>query len=818
LIKKKRGNEMEFQLNQYGYITNYLVSGKKETDFFSDVVGKDQLACEKMMRKQVVDHNEKMPEGEIRAGELSSIGLPWEYDYNFGSWFVDRSAFYPLLKKIELHAASVLIAPEDMETEVWLWSYAAVDLWVNGAYAGGIKTPVYKPVNRQVLRLKLKKGENPIFVRLQNLGVRDTRTLFGIQIPGEEKAVLKVSLPDWGGIKKQAAAGEWLSSIIMREGKLFFRSAAEEGAVLIYDSRSVDFLHQSSRYTRHDISGLKEVTLQSGCPYFKVEISTGNQKLMRSFERQEILGPVWSGVTDQEENTKRIYERIASVGQIPRGEKESFSMYPILARCYANSMTDEDKKEIFKSLDQIESRRDCSDFLTCAMVRFIKLYPMDEELAVRCKEVMLNYRYWMDENGNDGMCFWSENHSLMFFVSAYLAGSFYPEDLFIRSGKTGKEMEKAARIRILDWMEETLREGFDEFHSGGYTPITFAAILNVVDFADEELSGLAVKVADRLLYDLSLQTFNGVCIAPMGRVYREVLYPYNQDIQCLINLLDPSAPDKFSEWIIFLATSKYKLPSRLKKIMKQQVSMVYGESNAKIRIEKNPDYMLTSVQSPRDGAPREWENIYGKEDACKGSFAYVKSLNECFHGTTQFEPGVFGYQQHLWYAALDPAAVIFVNHPGGSCETSSTRPGYWFGNGIMPALKQEKNMLLGIYQIPESHPIPFTHVYWPQSRFQEQIMEDGWIAGKAGSGYVALWCSESLKAYEDQFFDCEYRAESRNTAYVCICGSQKEFVSLGEFLSDCKQRKPVYDKERGKLLVGDNAVTYKRHENLTQYV
>lgn len=86
--------------------------------------------------------------------------------------------------------------------------------------------------------------------------------------------------------------------------------------------------------------------------------------------------------------------------------------------------------------------------------------------------------------------------------------------------------------------------------------------------------------------------------------------------------------------------------------------MMYGESNAQICIEKNEDYMLTSVQSPRNGEPRVWENIYGREDALKGCFSYVKSLNECFHGTTQFQPGVFGYQQHMWYATIDPAAVI----------------------------------------------------------------------------------------------------------------------------------------------------------------
>lgn len=809
---------MTFDLNQYGFITNYLVSGKKETLYSSQVTGKDQLACEKAMRLEAVDHNPVMPQGAICAGTVSSLGLPWEYYYNYGSWFVDQSAFYPLLKKIELHGATVLNAPKDMEAEAWLWSYGAVDVWVNGTYCGGIEKPVYKPISRGILRLNLNQGDNLIFIRLQNLGVRDTRTLFGIQIPGEERHLLKVTLPEADAVRECVQAGEWLSNIRLTGEKLIFSAEAPKGSLLIYDSRPVDFMEYKDRYTYQETEGEANVLLNPRFPWFKVAVTVNNQRLTRSFERQELLSPVWSQTTDERDNEKRIYNRIASVLQIPRGDTESFSLYPVLARRYLRAIHQDDEKEIYKSLDQIESRRDCSDFLTCALVRFISLYPMDEAMAKRCKEVMLNYRYWMDEEGNDGMCFWSENHSLMFFVSAYIAGDFYPDEVFVRSKKTGRELKEAARVRIHDWLEETIKEGFDEFHSGGYTPITFAAILNVVDFAEEELSSLAVQAADRLLYDLSLQTFRGVSIAPMGRVYREVLYPYAQDIQCLVNLIDPEAPDRFSEWIIFLATSKYKIPEGLKEVMKKPVSTVYGESNARICVEKTTDYMLTSVQSKREGEPRSWENLYGNELADKGSFAYVKSLNECFHGTTQFEPGVYGYQQHMWYAALDPAAVVFVNHPGGSCETCSTRPGYWFGNGVMPALKQVKNILYGIYRIPENHPIPFTHLYWPESRFEEQAFTGNWIFGKASKGYIAVWCSEELKPYEDQLSGCEYRADSRDCAYLCICASQSDYISLSVFMESCKCMVPVYEKETGTLISGQESLKYEKHENLTQYI
>ena len=95
-------------------------------------------------------------------------------------------------------------------------------------------------------------------------------------------------------------------------------------------------------------------------------------------------------------------------------------------------------------------------------------------------------------------------------------------------------------------MRET---GFDEFNSGTYGAITFAALLNLVDFAEEELASQAAEVCDMLL----------------------------------------------------------RMTAR-----------------------------------------------------------------HCFHGTTQFEPGVYGYQQNLWYAALAQDLAVFSNHPGQSCEAKTS--------------------------------------------------------------------------------------------------------------------------------------------------
>lgn len=77
---------------------------------------------------------------------------------------------------------------------------------------------------------------------------------------------------------------------------------------------------------------------------------------------------------------------------------------------------------------------------------------------------------------------------------------------------------------------------------------------------------------------------------------------------------------------------------------------------------------------------------------------------------------------------------------------------------------------------------------------------------------MALWCSDPFTAYDDLMFHCEYRVKSRDTAYVCICGSRKDYGSLEEFLLACKERKPAYDREKGRLRAGNEEITYRKYD------
>ncbi|MBR4332137.1 MAG: hypothetical protein IKP72_05635, partial [Clostridia bacterium] len=264
------------------------------------------------------------------------------------------------------------------------------------------------------------------------------------------------------------------------------------------------------------------------------------------------------------------------------------------------------------------------------------------------------------------------------------------------------------------------------------------------DYVEEAISVRAAKITDQLLEMLAMHTFKGGIIAPQGRVYRGVLYPFSAGAMALMNLADPGQPFDFGEsWLGFYATSKYQFPKNLKKLMESEASTNYVTGNARIVLEKHQDWCLTSVQSPREPFTR-WENGVRKPDTDPSSHAFVKSYNECFHGTTHFQPGVYGYQQHLWYAALDGEAAVFINHPGSTSESGDMRPGYWHGNGVFPALRQESPLLGMIYRIPENYPLHYIHLYCPECRFDEVEKAGDWLLLRRGNGYIGVHFSGML--------------------------------------------------------------------------
>lgn len=807
-----------WRLSRDGFIRNYMIAGPGITDYQTDTRDSNQLALEAKLRREIV--TPKAPEREVRVkmGQEAENGCVWKYYYSYGNDFIDVSDFYSTLKRISLEAAAVLVSESEQRVRIALWTYMAAGVYLNGRLAGEQKEPGYKPIRKKELVLSLKRGRNLLVLQCENLGVRDSRNLLGVQLL-EHTETVTVALPDEDYQQEIAQAADFLDRMSLEDGRVCFHKAAPQGAQICYPSESPDYEVASRPAVWLPLAGRQEITVPQGQIPVRVRLSAGGCILSRTLELAERRKPVFSpeGIS-KEENFRAILERIAAVDSENRGPF-GFGMANVLARKYLGREKTTDRKLLFDTLDLIEKRVDCSDFILCGLLRYIHEYGMDTELERRTLEVLKGYRYWMTMEGADAMCFWSENHALMFYAAAMDVGGLYPTEYFTRAGMTGEELHAYGKAKLEQWLTDVEEYGFEEFLSTVYMCVTFAGILHVVDYG-EELSERAAAVTDLLLTQLCRQSYRGCVIAPMGRVYRDVLFPFAQGAQALMNLINPAVPYSYGEgWLGYFASSRYRLPEGLEESMRQPAQISYESGNARIVLEKGESYCLTSVCSPREDAYVRWENILEKPGVDMDTHEYNKSLNECFHGTTFFAPGIYGYQQHMWYAALDEEAAVFVNHPGASSEESGMRPGYWNGNGIMPALRQEKKVLGAVYRIPDSYPIRFTHLYCPEGRFTEVKKEGNWIFLQKSQGYLGIWCSEKLTAHDDRMFGCELRAYGDRMAYLCVCGEQKEYGSFAAFIEEAKAKNPVFNRDKLMLDTADGyALFYKEYKDVTQVI
>ncbi len=779
-----------------------MVSGLKSETYHSIQNEKNQIENEQAMREQAIQEIETRPKCEIKLGEIGIEGHKWRYHCLGGHSMVDLSETAQIPIKYDGYAATTIISECAQKIKIAIWNYMAITLFVNEKKVCKTQA-VYKPMRRTTCTIDLQEGKNELFVVMQNVGIRDTRNIFGIEVL-ESEDEFKEQYCDYHNVKSLLEAERWLQQVKVKGCTLMIPK--HEFAVYVKSEMGNEVLQADTW------------NIPEGLALFELQVTLREGIVSRSFEIYHHHTANYSNSASTEEKQEQLMKALASEPYQAREGGARFSVYHVLARYAVNQVTENDEKLLLDDLSWIEKCVDCSDFLMAGFIRLLKKYQVSRKLEERIKEVFLTYRYWMDESGNDGMCFWSENHALMFFSAQLFAGERYPDEYFTRSGRSGREQYKLGYLRCEDWLTSIERNGLDEFCSATYTGVTVAALLNVVDFAPQCLSERAKKILDDIFLNMSEHVFDGVIIAPQGRVYRSVITPFQQSAQELVHYIDSGAPTvryyKGAEtmWLSFLATSQYEFKAYLSEVIKRESSKIYVSGNARICLHKTGEYIMTSVESPRQ------DNYRGERVEYEPfSMEWVRKINEAYHGRTLFEPGVFGYQQHLWYASLAHNCCVFTNHPGVSADRSQMRPGYWHGNGIIPAIKQHKNILACIYHIPkDKHPIKFTHLFWPKNCFEETVQIGNWLFGRVNERYIAIWCNVKLEEYDDVLSECELRANSRDSAYVCICGNG---IGFERFREQCTNKRVYYALDEKKLYIDDKIyLSYQIYEDNTQYI
>lgn len=507
------------------------------------------------------------------------------------------------------------------------------------------------------------------------------------------------------------------------------------------------------------------------------------------------------------------------------------------------------------TLEFIDNNYDCSDFKLVNLTRILYEYgdQIPAEMRAKIEKSVLGFRYWWDEPGGNSMCYWSENHQILFASAEYLLGQKYPEKIFPNSGMTGKEHADKARKRILHWMEMRWKYGFIEFNSNVYYSEDIGGMINLIDFsADEEIVKKMQIIMDLLLFDVASQNIKNMFVSASGRAYENSRKGGPRTTLGGITDFYWGRGNKLGGGIIYgLATSKkYSLPpviaaigrdtsnveirqsngldlSELKKegfgststkdmmmqlgmeaftnpeIIRNTLSFVRANNmftNGFITDLKVLDISILSalhlepavsrlLDSPSDGVAIQRGNTYT-----------YKTKDYTLFAAQQHHPGTYGDQQHVAGMNIGNSFSIFHTHPALEVDQKSQSPNYWVGYGRFPDVGQDHNVSLAIYSIPakkgilEKSLLGYTHAWFPKENFDSVVVAGNIAMGKKGSTYCAMIAKNNLT----------FRIKTTNNLiqpgkrvfWIMEAGSEQEDQSFGKFCERIRNNQCDFDSTK----------------------
>ncbi len=503
-----------------------------------------------------------------------------------------------------------------------------------------------------------------------------------------------------------------------------------------------------------------------------------------------------------------------------------------------------DETNLLSLVDFVNARYDCADFRMLVLIKTYKDYKkfLTDTTNQKIKEAILNFKYWMDEPGDDGMCFWSENHQLIFHTCEYLAGQIFPDMIFSNDGKSGKEHLEKAKIKIEHWLNDRFTYGMTEWHSNTYYEEDIAPLILLVEQAkDQKIVVRAKMMLDLLFLDMALYSFEGYFVTSSGRAYeKQKKRGADADVNDLLKKAFGILSHEYDYTrlsTLFLLTKSYQVPEVIRLIAQQSEKGVIKGSNGlnlsevKYEIKEktndrqgmyfwameaftNPESIMMTMKMYNDwhlednnflrdlkmiNAPilRKLKllpllvkilNPATQGVAIERANTYVYHTKHYMLATAQaYHPKAFGDQQHLWQASLPGDIHLFSTHPGSPMFDDPARnfsPSYWVGNGINPLVVQHENRVFILYNLTprkgflERKRPTFIHVNLPFNEFDEVIEMDKTIFLMKNETYCALQFS---KVYEKK--DDEVLVHGKHIQMVVTMGSSERDGSFKEFIA-----------------------------------
>jgi hypothetical protein len=402
-----------------------------------------------------------------------------------------------------------------------------------------------------------------------------------------------------------------------------------------------------------------------------------------------------------------------------------------------------------------------------------------------------------------------------------------------------------ARPRILRWLDLRFRTGFSEWLSNVYYDEDFIALLSLIDFSeDEELRQRASMVLDLMLFDVALNSFQGLFGSTHGRSYeRQKKWAARESTAGTARLLFGIGdfPTSFNySTPCFALSTRYRLPEVLCGVANDTAAYTnrqrmgiklseadrwglgfdnYEDGMVYLSLEAYLHPLTVALTLRMFDTYNWWENRFFKDiasykgglntlrrmgllpflmrlverDVCRNTREEVNLItyrtpHYMLSAAVDYRPGYGGDQQHIWQATLGPDAVCFTAHPA---KREGPTPDYWTGEGTLPRVAQVENLLVAVYKINTmpglyvTNHLLFTHAWLPRDKFDEVIERDGWVFARKGDGYLAL-CSRNPYRWQTEEGEDQNReiiAEGRTNIWLCELGSRDQSGDFSPFIN-----------------------------------
>jgi len=434
----------------------------------------------------------------------------------------------------------------------------------------------------------------------------------------------------------------------------------------------------------------------------------------------------------------------------------------------------------------MEERRDCADFYAVSLMALMHRFGSTESLREsdrrRIERTFRTFKYWIEEPGIDAMCYFTENHQILFHVTAYLAAQYWNDWTFENADQPANTLKSRARADIEAWIERRLRGSFSEWDSNAYMALDAFALLVLNEYGDDAaLNQMATDLLHKIFFMIACQSFKGAHGSTHGRCYVAALKSSRFE--------NTSSLQRIA-WGMGIFNGETRATGMLALAQKYRVPDVIQRIGAHL-----PDLLITQARAKGDYRLRH--DL--REDGWDARTITRRTPDYLLSACVDHRLNEIGIQEHLWQATFSPEAVIFTNYPGNSQEHGNARPNFWAGSVRLPRVAMHERTIICLYPLQDDIGLGFSHAYFPTAHFDEWRLHDQWAFARVGNAYAALWgdgalllTTRGVHAYQ------EIRSGSSGHAWVFHVGSGLEDGAFADFCAAVSASQPTIT--RGELV------------------